>query len=224
MRDKILRIYPDMDPESPREWDNLGTIFMTGMEKYSFNETSGGGDWLGFIEHEITGIRAYADIEDKMSALFDRDEGEYWQVIERLFDEFFVWLPLYYNGHKLYFRNEEEGMIFIARTDLEKEKLSEKRALEVFKAEIETLNQYLTGEVYGYELVDTDDAEIGDHIDSCWGFYGEDIYTNGITDHVNMAEVKRIEYMTPCTIHSYEAIHTEELENDNKDQMVERCA
>ena len=222
MRDKILRIYPDMDPESPREWDNVGTIFMTGMEKYSFNETSGGGDWLGFIEHEVTGVCAYTNIEDKMCALFDRDEGEYWQVIERLFDEFFVWLPLYYNGHKLCLRDEEEGMIFVSRADLEKEGLTEERALEVLKGEIETLNQYLSGEVYGFRLMANEDDDELDDIDSCWGFYGEDIYTNGITDHVDMNEVKRVEYMAPCTIQSFEVIHTEELEDENS--LVKRCA
>jgi len=223
MRDKILRIYPDMNPESPREWDNLGTIFM--IRDYNIlalNETEGGGDYLGFIEHEVTDVRAYTNIEDKMCALFDRDEGEYWQVIERLFDEFFVWLPLYYNGHKLCLRDEEEGMIFVSRADLEKEGLTEERALEVLKGEIETLNQYLSGEVYGFRLMANEDDDELDDIDSCWGFYGEDIYTNGITDHVDMNEVKRVEYMAPCTIQSFEVIHTEELEDENS--LVKRCA
>lgn len=35
---------------------------------------------------------------------------------------------------------------------------------------IESWNQYLSGDVYGYVIEDED----GEHVDSCWGFYGLD--------------------------------------------------
>ena len=39
--------------------------------------------------------------------------------------------------------------------------------------EVETYDQFLTGDVYGYIITELDEDEEYD-IDSCWGFYGED--------------------------------------------------
>lgn len=39
---------------------------------------------------------------------------------------------------------------------------------EIINSEVETYNQYLTGDVYGF-VISKDD----EHIDSCWGFYGQ---------------------------------------------------
>lgn len=55
--------------------------------------------------------------------------------------------------------------------------------------EIETLNQYVSGEVYGFRLVKLNTCECCDNveeeeIDSCWGFYGSDIEENGILEYI----------------------------------------
>lgn len=42
------------------------------------------------------------------------------------------------------------------------------QAEKVLRAEVETYDQYLTGDVYGYIVED----ENGEHLDSCWGFFG----------------------------------------------------
>lgn len=46
------------------------------------------------------------------------------------------------------------------------------RALGAMRGEVETYDQYLTGDVWGYEVtyLDDDGEELGE--DSCWGFYG----------------------------------------------------
>jgi hypothetical protein len=36
--------------------------------------------------------------------------------------------------------------------------------------EVKTYDDYLTGNVYGYKVID----EQGNEEDSCWGYYGED--------------------------------------------------
>lgn len=47
------------------------------------------------------------------------------------------------------------------------------RANDLIDGEVATLDQYLTGDVYGYEIVRLDDdGEPGEVIDSCWGYYG----------------------------------------------------
>ena len=60
---------------------------------------------------------------------------------------------------------------------------SEKRREKVrewLEGEIETFDQYIRGDVYGF-IVEED----GEEIDSCWGFYGEDPRTNGMSDYVD---------------------------------------
>lgn len=47
-----------------------------------------------------------------------------------------------------------------------------KRIEEYLKGEIETLDDYYTGEVFGYRITPEDDDS--NDLESCWGFYGTD--------------------------------------------------
>lgn len=62
-------------------------------------------------------------------------------------------------------------------------------AEQMLTAEVETYDQYLTGEVYGYQLEKPVKCECCgnveyEEIDSCWGFYGDDCKKNGIADQM----------------------------------------
>ena len=48
------------------------------------------------------------------------------------------------------------------------------RSLDLMRGEVETYDQYLTGDVWGYVVtyLDDDGEELGE--DSCWGFYGQE--------------------------------------------------
>lgn len=50
------------------------------------------------------------------------------------------------------------------------------RANDLIDGEVETYDQYLRGEVYGYEIVRLDEhgEDTGEVIDACWGYYGSD--------------------------------------------------
>jgi hypothetical protein len=66
------------------------------------------------------------------------------------------------------------GYIFVDTPTIRKEWGKGKKAIEKARkyllAEVETYDQYLTGDVWGY-IVEDDN---GNHLDSCWGFYGEE--------------------------------------------------
>ena len=47
-------------------------------------------------------------------------------------------------------------------------KAFKEKLFDYLKAEVETYDQYLTGDVYGYIVEDEDENEV----DSCWGYYG----------------------------------------------------
>lgn len=66
-------------------------------------------------------------------------------------------------------------------------------AAEAMDGEIEMYKQWAMGEVYGF-IVDKwvpacacEECDAGEweHEDSCWGFYGRDPFTNGMSDHID---------------------------------------
>jgi hypothetical protein len=79
------------------------------------------------------------------------------------------------------------GFVFISKDKVKNEygvkrvtKKEIEKATKVLLAEVETYDLYLRGEVYGYTLIN----ENGDIEDSCFGFIGSDIETNGILDNI----------------------------------------
>ena len=59
-----------------------------------------------------------------------------------------------------------------------KEWKTEKEARKAVLNYIETWNQYLSGDVYGYLI----ENELGEETGGCWGFYGTEYETNGLLD------------------------------------------
>jgi hypothetical protein len=112
-----------------------------------------------------------------------------------------IMLPLYLYDHSGITMNTggfscpwdsgQVGYIFVTKEQIRKEydwKLitaaRRSKILEYLKGEVTVYDQYLTGDVYGYQLYrldlapdmeledDDDPADYGEEIDSCWGFYG----------------------------------------------------
>lgn len=75
------------------------------------------------------------------------------------------------------------------------------RAIEIAKAELETYNQYLEGQVYSYIVYD----DKGENIDSCGGYYGYDHEESGLLDEAKGIVDYEIEKKTKS---KYERIKT----------------
>jgi len=149
--DITVRIEYDTNPESPREWSNLGTM-VCWHRRYS----------LGDGKPECS------------PSEFNPNEHA-------------VCLPLYLFDHSgITMRTSpfscpwdsgQVGWIYCDRETILKE-YSRKRLYKallakverVLESEIKAYDEYLTGQVYGFIV---EDAE-GNHLDSCWGFYGLD--------------------------------------------------
>jgi len=61
----------------------------------------------------------------------------------------------------------------------------------VIQGEVNTYNQYLSGDVYGYKVIDKD----GEELDSCWGYYGmEDVIeeAKSVVDYNVKDDIKNI--------------------------------
>lgn len=73
------------------------------------------------------------------------------------------------------------------------------RSVDLMRAEVKEYDQYITGDVYGFTLYSADPVDDEDGTpdwaeeDSCWGFFGSDILTNGIVDHVGNGLLEALE-------------------------------
>ena len=172
---KKLEIFLDGCPESPREWDNLGTIIAYGRDYRHWTET-----------------KEYADM----------DFQELAESIEKAGGIIFPIWGYEHSGLSIktgernypftdYFDAGLFGAIFCTDERLGKEygndTEAKEKAKKVLTGEVEVLNQYFNGDVYGYVLSDiADESGIMDEVDSCWGFYGADITVNGILEAVDI--------------------------------------
>jgi hypothetical protein len=148
----IISIYPDENPESPRSWDNL-CEFHCCHRRYSLGDK-------GFN---------YSSGEDCIRVAQEaQNQGD-------------IVLPLYLYDHSRItisltpfscpWDSGQVGFIIIRREKMLQEFSAKKftkalkaRALKIAEGEVQTYDQYLRGEVYGYRI-----DEDGD---SCWGYYG----------------------------------------------------
>jgi hypothetical protein len=77
------------------------------------------------------------------------------------------------------------GFIYVTDDKMKKEygenytKEQVEEARKVLLSEVLTMDQYIRGDVYGFNLV-----KDGEVIDSCSGFYGDDFYKNGMKDYI----------------------------------------
>ena len=152
-----VKIYPDDHPESPREWDNLGTMvcchtrYLLGDEPYNWDHVD-----AQKLHMELAAAGALI-------------------------------LPLYLYDHSGITMNTtgfscpwdsgQVGFIYATREKVRAEyqvtritKKLRQQVLNLLAAEVETYDQFITGDVWGYVVRD---ESSGDE-ESCWGFYGLD--------------------------------------------------
>jgi hypothetical protein len=167
-----LKVLHDSSADSPREWDNLGTMVCF-HNRY--------------------------DLGDNHN--YNSDDYNNWEEMKKAIEKeenTAVILPLYLYDHSgisistgafsCRWDSGQIGFIFVSKEKALQEfggkivtaKLKEKLE-RILNGEVETYDQYVRGEVYGFQIVDEDD----NHIDSCYGFYGTDFATNGMLDYID---------------------------------------
>lgn len=159
-----INIYRDENPESPRKLDNLGTFYTAHRRCRPEKE---------FDEH------------------FDFNEvcDEHPGNLRESFLKEYIALNIYLYDHSGQTISSspfscpwDSGWFGIIAVSIEKVKkeygwkvLTKSRREQIEKhlqGEIETFDQYLRGDVYGFQITpENDDTEI---TDSCWGFFGDD--------------------------------------------------
>ena len=164
------RITQDVDPESPRGWDNLGTI-VTWHSRYALgDETS---------ELEPSDFRATLPKDAIVFPIYLMDHSGL-SVSTRPFgcpwDSGLLGF-IYATSERI---TEHFGAV---TTDTRVD------ACTILIREIEVLNDYLQGNVWGYVISEATECECCGQVeevevDSCWGFYG-DSALKAMKEHVD---------------------------------------
>ena len=200
---KTIKIYQDSMDWSPKDWDNLGTIAYK-HSRYSLGEEVIGDpvDWL------TDKIGLTPDYVDKLAAKqgYRHYSNETREMLEAMFLEKFIALPLYLYDHSgitisttpfhCPWDSGQVGYIYVtkekARRELGIKRItSKKRILDYLRGEIETFDQYLRGDVYGFRVFEhepDENPEDGEEIDACWGFYGTDWENNGVLEYIDLPD------------------------------------
>jgi len=160
-----IEIIQDQTPSSPRKWDNLGEMVIRRA-----------------MDGHFCGDRLVND--EEMSELINRCRVQelVWRPIYALIHSG-VWLSTTesFNGYTCNYDTSFAGVIYVENDKMIEEygDLSIRNrglAIACLESEVKTYHQYLTGDVYGYRMLDPD----GEEVDSCWGFYGLDVSENGM--------------------------------------------
>ena len=162
MKKYELKIVQDTDPESPRTWDNLGTMVC-------FHKRYDLGDKTDYRTEDY-------DSWEELKEGIIKNEGEV------------VILPLYLYDHSgitistssfdCRWDSGQVGFIFVSKYKIKKEGIDETKVEEYLKGEVETYDQYLTGDVWGYKVYEIETCSLGhEHkelVESSYGIYGHD--------------------------------------------------
>jgi len=148
-----IEIHYDHDPESPREWDNLGTMLCL-HGRYNL------GDDHKYAGEEIEEIYNSPDNIALPLYLYDHSG-----------------ITMNTVGFSCPWDSGQLGIIFVSREKVRKEfnvkRISKKlqdKVIKSLRSEVSTYDDYLTGQVYGFIIKNENDEEL----DSCWGFFGLD--------------------------------------------------
>jgi hypothetical protein len=165
MKKYIYKIEQDTNPQSPREWDNFGKMVC-------FHNRYNLGDEHGYRSSDYDG---WAGLKEQL-----------------INDGAKVILPIYMYDHSgitistapfgCNFDSGQIGFIYCTAKDMDSIAygwpIDEDRAIVLMKGEIETYDNYLRGEVYGYRIFEQEECSKGhlheEELDSCWGYYSEE--------------------------------------------------
>ena len=181
--DEVLEIHQDDNPESPREWDNLG-IMLCGHRSYElgdeqFDSTESVDERLGeldpviklplwLLDHSGLVMQTGSFASDAQQW----DSGQVGWIVATKKDILDNFTGYDKNGKRKPMRQLLSPRMI-------------KHAEEILRGEVDTYSKYIGGQVYGFVIEKKSTCDeckntSSDTTDSCWGFYSSD----DIWDHV----------------------------------------
>jgi hypothetical protein len=172
MSNYTLQVVPDIDPQNPRtEWSDA-TYMVCWHNNYKLGDAHNA---LPIAVPNPSDHGGWEELEAELRKRF-RAQGDPVALI----------LPLYLYDHSgitmrttpfsCGWDSGQVGFVLVTQKQLREnwgvKRPSTKRKEQLYdymRAEVQTYDDYLTGNVYGYEIRNDEDEVV----ESCWGFYGE---------------------------------------------------
>ena len=168
-----LRIEYDRDARNPRkEFDHPTTLVLHGRCRYDFGDTEWSSDkiaWaLSYHENHLPEGETDEDYEGNLDT-YNFDPQQHYVLPVYMYDHSGITINT--TGFSCGWDSGLVGCIYVSKVDAAKEwpTATEAQILTYMVSEVEELDQYLTGDVYGY-VIETDED---DHVESSWGYYGQ---------------------------------------------------
>lgn len=212
-----IEIVNDEDPQNPRtDWDPAGTM-VCWHSRYNLGDAESWKDSDGKrksqqlsknysepidLLYELAEL--IRDDEQELREGEDISKGELIRLIE---EKGTIIMPLYLYDHSgitistgrfsCSWDSGQIGWIYITKEKIEAEGWTKEQAEKYLEGEVETYDDYLTGNMWGWRVVgDGENTEDGN---SCWGYYG----TEGIKDALQEAR-SSIDHMCEKAQEEYE--------------------
>lgn len=156
-----LEIVNDSDPQSPREWDNIGLVALS-HSRHNFPNDAGI-NWNDFSSHDE--VKQYLKKEKKALCILP----------VQMYDHSSV--SLYVGTTHDKWDGGQLGYIYTTREQCAKmgTTYNKKKIEKILINEVDLYSQYVNGDVYGYQIKNED----GTVVDSCYGFFGDDAKLEG---------------------------------------------
>lgn len=198
-RGYTINIVTDNDPMNPRtEWDNAGVMCCwhsrynlgdmesngrSGREHRSYPISKNYSEPIDLL-YELAGVdrSEYQDEQyEKTGSYEDMDTADLYKLIE---EKGTIIKSLYLYDHSgitistspfsCGWDSGQVGYIYMTKEKMEEEGWTKEQADKYLEGAVETYDNFLTGEVYGYRITKyNEEIEDDDDLDSCWGYYGE---------------------------------------------------
>ena len=157
-----LEVVQDTNPHNPREDDNLGTMVCF-HKRYELGDKT---------DYRTEDYDSWDELKDKLSEDFKGG----------------VILPLYLYDHSGITISTSSfdcrwdsgcvGFICVSKDKIREEGIDETKVEQYLIDEVKTYDQYLTGDVWGYNVYEITTCDKGhEHkelVESCYGYYGHD--------------------------------------------------
>ena len=168
-----LEIFEDIDPTDPREFDNLGTMVCF-HNRYAFGD-----------ETELKSCD-FSSWEELESYLYKREKA---LIVVPVFLYDHSGLSVNTTGFSCPWDSGQIGFIYASKERIRNEysckrisKKLRKQVREMLVSEVDSYNQYLSGDVYGFTVTDKESKE---EVENISGFYGTDFLGNGVFDYAS---------------------------------------
>ena len=162
-----VKVVQDNYAENPREWENLGTMICF-HRRYNLGDK-----------------HSYSSSQDETFLALKKRKDVYWLPVY-LYDH--SGLTVNTTGFSCPWDSGQVGIIYMTRKDylnaFNVKKVDKKKLYKALRSEVQDFDDYLTGNVYGYIVED----EKGEHVDSCWNFFGDGGMKDCLAEGIGVAE------------------------------------